>query len=127
MILEADGCIGRDHVLLMTMFDYEPKYPWCKWDAPLDDEVHTGNDAIRDEAGDIYSSIGFVICVRPMGKARRLGHKQDFIWRSSNTRKLLRCLSNFTLHTEGEKLFSIVLKEPTERPRKSVGDSNCRS
>jgi hypothetical protein len=50
MILEADDSVGRDHILLMTMFDYDPKYPHCQWDAPLDDGIHTGNDAIRDEA-----------------------------------------------------------------------------
>ena len=50
MLLETENSIGRDHVLMMTMFDYCPKIPWCEWDAPLDDGVHTGNDAIRDEA-----------------------------------------------------------------------------
>jgi hypothetical protein len=57
MVLEADGTIGRDHILLMTMFDYEPKYPWCRWDAPLDDGVHSGNDAIRDEAAALGVSV----------------------------------------------------------------------
>ncbi|MEO6244455.1 MAG: hypothetical protein ABIQ12_03385 [Opitutaceae bacterium] len=50
MVLEAQGATDRDRVRFMTMFDYEPRIPWCRWDAPLDDGVHTGNDAIRDEA-----------------------------------------------------------------------------
>jgi hypothetical protein len=50
LVLEAENCIGREHVRLMTMFDYDPKYPLCKWDEPLDDHQHSGNDAIRDEA-----------------------------------------------------------------------------
>ena len=50
MVEETDDAIGRDHIVLMTMFDYAPKCKWCEWDAPLDDGVHTGNDAIRDEA-----------------------------------------------------------------------------
>src|SRR5258705_5698046 len=50
MILEAQGTVDRQHIRLMTMFDYSPTVPWAAWDAPLDDGVHTGNDAIRDEA-----------------------------------------------------------------------------
>jgi len=50
LLRQADQCVGRDHVLMMTMFDYDPATPWCRWDAPLDDGVHSGNDAIRDEA-----------------------------------------------------------------------------
>lgn len=50
LLLEAQTCIGLDQVRCMTMFDYDPKSPWCRWDAPLDDGIHTGNDAIRDEA-----------------------------------------------------------------------------
>jgi hypothetical protein len=49
MVLEAQGTVDREHIRFMTMFDY--KVPrWCAWDAPLDDAMHTGNDAIRDEA-----------------------------------------------------------------------------
>jgi hypothetical protein len=50
MLLEGQTWIDLDHVRCMTMFDYDPKSPWCRWDAPLDDGVHTGNDAVRDEA-----------------------------------------------------------------------------
>lgn len=52
MIREASKTVGRERIVLMTMFDYEPsaKCKWCRWDAPLDDGVHTGNDAIREEA-----------------------------------------------------------------------------
>ncbi len=52
MIGEASRTVGRDRLVLMTMFDYEPsaKCRWCRWDSPLDDGAHTGNDAIRDEA-----------------------------------------------------------------------------
>ncbi|MFN0165696.1 MAG: SGNH/GDSL hydrolase family protein [Bryobacteraceae bacterium] len=52
MVHEAENTVGRDHILLMTMFDYNPgkRCTWCKWDAPLDDGKRTGNDAIRDEA-----------------------------------------------------------------------------
>lgn len=52
MIQEATKTIGRDHILLTTMFDYEPsaKCRWCRWDAPLDDGRQTGNGAVRDEA-----------------------------------------------------------------------------
>jgi hypothetical protein len=50
MFLQAKTCTGLDQIRCMTMFDYDPKYGWCKWDLPLDDGVHTGNDAIRDEA-----------------------------------------------------------------------------
>lgn len=71
MILEADNSIGRDHLLMMTMFDYNPKYPWCKWDAPLDDGVHTGNDAIRDEA----AALG----VRVIDMNRIMDHAEDYI------------------------------------------------
>ena len=53
MVKVAEGVIGRDHIVFMTMFDYKPGSPncgMCEWDAPLDDGVRTGNDAIRDEA-----------------------------------------------------------------------------
>ena len=50
MVLEAQGAIDREHLRFMTMFDYAPKAPWSAWDALLDDGLHTGNDAIRDEA-----------------------------------------------------------------------------
>ena len=50
MVLQGEHAIDREHIRFMTMFDYQPKCRWCAWDAPLDDGVHTGNDAIRDEA-----------------------------------------------------------------------------
>ncbi len=50
LVREADLTIGRDHVFFMTMFDYDPIKPWCQWDVPLDDGLHSGNDAVRDEA-----------------------------------------------------------------------------
>jgi hypothetical protein len=50
MVLEVERAVDRDHIRFMTMFDYEPKCAWCAWDAPLDDGVRTGNDAVRDEA-----------------------------------------------------------------------------
>ena len=50
MVLQGEHAIDREHIRFMTMFDYQPKCGWCAWDAPLDDGVHTGNDAIRDEA-----------------------------------------------------------------------------
>lgn len=50
MVREAEPTVGRDHIVFMTMFDYNPKCAECAWDAPLDDGVHSGNDAIRDEA-----------------------------------------------------------------------------
>ena len=50
MVIQAEGTVDREHIRLMTMFDYNPTVPWSAWDAPLDDGVHTGNDAIRDEA-----------------------------------------------------------------------------
>ena len=50
MLLESENSIGADHVLMMTMFDYDPMAAWCKWNTPLDDGVHSGNDSIRDEA-----------------------------------------------------------------------------
>ena len=50
MVLEAQGTIDREHIRFMTMFDYQPTVPWSAWDAPLDDGVRSGNDAIRDEA-----------------------------------------------------------------------------
>src|SRR5437870_3397478 len=50
MVLEGERALDREHIRFMTMFDYEPKCAWCAWDKPLDDGVHTGNDAIRDEA-----------------------------------------------------------------------------
>ncbi len=53
MIEEADRSIGRQHILLMTMFDYNPRIPWCQWEVPLDDGKHTANDAIRDEAASL--------------------------------------------------------------------------
>ena len=71
MILEAHNTIGRDHVVVMTMFDYDAKYPWCAWDAPLDDGVHTGNDAIRDEA----AALG----VRVIDMNRIMDRAQDYI------------------------------------------------
>jgi hypothetical protein len=71
MVLEADNSIGRDHVMMMTMFDYDPKAPWCKWDAPMDDGVHTGNDAIRDEA----SALG----VRVIDMNRIMDRAEDYI------------------------------------------------
>ncbi len=50
MVFEAEGAVDREHIRFMTMFDYAPKAPWSTWDGPLDDGVHTGNDAVRDEA-----------------------------------------------------------------------------
>lgn len=50
MVLEAQGTIDRERIRFMTMFDYDPTVPWAAWDAPLDDGVRSGNDAIRDEA-----------------------------------------------------------------------------
>ena len=49
MVLEAQSTVDREHIRFMTMFDYKPAR-WCAWDAPLDGEGHSGNDAIRDEA-----------------------------------------------------------------------------
>lgn len=71
MVLEADNSIGRDHVLMMTMFDYDPKAPWCAWDAPLDDGVHSGNDSIRDEA----AALG----VRVINLRRIMNRAEDYI------------------------------------------------
>ena len=71
MLLEAKTCIGLDQVRCMTMFDYDPKYPWCKWDAPLDDGVHTGNDAIRDEAD--------ALDVRWIDMNRIMDRAQDYV------------------------------------------------
>jgi hypothetical protein len=69
MIHEAENTIGRDHILLMTMFDYEPsaRCRWCRWDAPLDDGRHSGNDAIRDEA--IAQGVQFIDMNRIMDAA----------------------------------------------------------
>jgi len=53
MIEEADRSLGRNHILLMTMFEYDPRIPWCKWEVPLDDGKHSANDAIRDEASEL--------------------------------------------------------------------------
>jgi len=53
MVRAAEPTIGRDHIVFMTMFDYNPKCPECAWDAPLDDGRHSGNDAIRDEAREL--------------------------------------------------------------------------
>jgi len=56
MALAAEKAIGRDHIVFMTMFDYQPtsvNCGRCEWDAPLDDGKKTGNDAIRDEAAEL--------------------------------------------------------------------------
>lgn len=53
MVHAAENTVGRDHILFMTMFDYQPKCGQCGWDAPLDDGKHSGNDAIRDEAREL--------------------------------------------------------------------------
>jgi hypothetical protein len=53
MIRTADPIIGRDHFVVMTMFDYQPRCKICRWDEPLDDGVHTGNDIIRDTAAEM--------------------------------------------------------------------------
>ncbi len=50
MVQAAESTVGRDHIVFMTMFDYDPKCAECAWDAVLDDGKHSGNDAIRDEA-----------------------------------------------------------------------------
>ena len=50
MIHAAESATGPGHVLVMTMFDYQPRCKYCRWDEPLDDGVHTGNDVIRDTA-----------------------------------------------------------------------------
>jgi hypothetical protein len=53
MLLETKSFTGLEQVRLMTMFDYDPKSKWCQWDIPLDDGIHTGNDAIRDVANEL--------------------------------------------------------------------------
>ena len=53
LVLAAEKTIGRDHIVFMTMFDYKPNCETCDWDEPLDDGVHSGNDAIRDEAKEL--------------------------------------------------------------------------
>jgi len=50
LVQGVEPTIGREHILLMTMFDYNPVCPTCAWDEVLDDGVHTANDAVRDEA-----------------------------------------------------------------------------
>lgn len=52
MIRTAESATGRGHVTVMTMFDYLPRCKYCRWDEPLDDGVHTGNDVIRDTAAE---------------------------------------------------------------------------
>jgi|GEM_PF-4258276 len=49
MALAAEPIIGLDHIVFMTMFDYCERTD-CQWDRLLDDGIHTGNDAFRDEA-----------------------------------------------------------------------------
>jgi lysophospholipase L1-like esterase len=53
MIRATDSVISRQHFIAMTMFDYQPRCKWCRWDEPLDDGVHTGNDIIRDTAAEL--------------------------------------------------------------------------
>jgi len=53
MILAAGSVITREHFVLMTMFDYGPRCKWCRWETPLDDGVHTGNDIFRDTAKEL--------------------------------------------------------------------------
>jgi hypothetical protein len=53
MVRAVEDVVDRSHILFMTMFDYDPATPTCKWDAPLDMAGRTGNDAIRDEAAEL--------------------------------------------------------------------------
>jgi hypothetical protein len=53
MVRAIEDVVDRSHIVLMTMFDYDPSCANCKWDAPLDMVGRTGNDAIRDEAAEL--------------------------------------------------------------------------
>ena len=53
MVHAIEDVVDRSHIVFMTMFDYDPKSPRCRWDAPLDMAGRTGNDAIRDEAAEL--------------------------------------------------------------------------
>ena len=53
MVHAIEDVVDRSQIVFMTMFDYDPRSPRCRWDAPLDWTGRTGNDAIRDEASEL--------------------------------------------------------------------------